>query len=590
MAYKNLQAFIDDLDRAGELRRVSTSLSPNLEITEVTDRVCKKLGPALLFEDATGYDMSVLMNAFGSDKRMAMALGVESIEDVANEITELVHQRPPTSVGEKMKAGAQLLALSRYIPKTVSSGACQEVVKTDGATLEDLPVLTCWPDDGGRFITLPLVITHDPLTSARNVGIYRMQVHDARRTGMHWQLQKGGGLHYYRAEQEGRPLELAAVLGGDPALILAAATPLPEGFDEVAFSGILRGKPLPMVRSRTLGLRVPAHAEFILEGVVPPAERIDEGPFGDHLGHYSDSAPFPVFHVRAITRRRDPVYPAAVVGLPPQEDRAIGDAVQEITGPLIRLIHPEVRDLWAYFETGFHNLLVVSVESRYTKEPMKTALGLMGSGQLSLAKCVVLVEAGTDVRDFRAVLQEVRKNFRAAEDFLLLPGVPLDTLDFTSYKMHLGSKMVIDATRAGKPPPTPPPPAAAAFDPRALAPEALSWRLWDDTLLAVRVSGNGRAALERLVRAPELEGLKLLAVVSEDVDIEDRTALLWGIFTRFDPARDLFFPHMTLHGASPVYRGTLGIDATHKPGYPKRLEMTPEVVRRVDQRWGEYFP
>ena len=589
MPYLDLQSFLRDLERAGELRRVPVEVDPELEITEIVTRVIREDGPALLFERVRGAPYPLAINILGSSRRIEMALGRQPGE-IGRELVGLLERLNPPSPKSLFESRGQLWRmLAARASDHRGRAPAQEIVE-EPPDLSSLPALKCWPDDGGRFITLPLVITHDPLTSARNVGIYRMQVHDARRTGMHWQLQKGGGLHYYRAEQEGRPLELAAVLGGDPALILAAAAPLPEGFDEVAFSGILRGKPLPMVRSRTLGLRVPAHAEFILEGVVPPAERIDEGPFGDHLGHYSDSAPFPVFHVRAITRRRDPVYPAAVVGLPPQEDRAIGDAVQEITGPLIRLIHPEVRDLWAYFETGFHNLLVVSVESRYTKEPMKTALGLMGSGQLSLAKCVVLVEAGTDVRDFRAVLQEVRKNFRAAEDFLLLPGVPLDTLDFTSYKMHLGSKMVIDATRAGKPPPTPPPPAAAAFDPRALAPEALSWRLWDDTLLAVRVSGNGRAALERLVRAPELEGLKLLAVVSEDVDIEDRTALLWGIFTRFDPARDLFFPHMTLYGASPVYRGTLGIDATHKPGYPKRLEITPEVVRRVDQRWGEYFP
>ena len=589
MPYLDLQSFLADLERVGQLRRVSVEVDPDLEITEIVSRVIREDGPALLFERVRGSAYPLAINMLGSMTRIEMALGRHPGE-IGRELVGLLDRLNPPSPKMLWESRGQLWRLTSARASDHRGGApVQEVVETT-PDLRTLPAITCWPEDGGRFITLPLVITEDPVTRRRNVGVYRMHVYDANRTGMHWQLQKGGGFHFHQAEREGQHLPVAAVLGGDPALILAAATPLPEGFDEIAFSGLLRGRPLPMVPARTIGMKVPAHAEFVLEGTVPPGVRVTEGPFGDHLGHSSDAAPFPVFQVRAMTHRRKPIYPAAVVGPPPQEDRAIGDAVQEMTGPLIRLIHPEVRDLWAYFETGFHNLLVAAVESRYAKEPMKTALGLLGSGQLSLSKCVVLVEEGVDVRDFRAVLREINANFRASDDFLLLPKVPLDTLDFTSYTMHLGSKMVVDATRAGKPPSERTPSGAQGFDPRRLVPEVGAWRLWEDTLLAVQVSGNGRAALERLVVAPELERVKLLAVVSPDVDLDDRTSLLWGVFTRFDPARDILFPHMALHGVSPVYRGVLGIDATHKPGYPQPLVMLPEVRRRVDERWGEYFP
>ncbi len=446
MAYKNLQAFIDDLDRAGELRRVSTSLSPNLEITEVTDRVCKKLGPALLFEDATGYDMSVLMNAFGSDKRMAMALGVESIEDVANEITELVHQRPPTSVGEKMKAGAQLLALSRYIPKTVSSGACQEVVKTDGATLEDLPVLTCWPDDGGPFITLPMVFTKCPDSGIRNIGMYRMQVYDGQTTGMHWHVHKVGARHYRRHAELGTKMPVAVALGGDPAITYSATAPLPEDVDEMLFAGFLRKKSVDLVPCKTVPLEVPAEAEIVIEGYVEPGEMRREGPFGDHTGYYSLADDYPVFHVECITHRRDPVYPATIVGRPPMEDCFMGKATERIFLPLLKLTFPEIVDMNLPIEGIFHNLAIVSIRKGFPGHARKIMHGLWGMGQMMFTKVLVICDANVNVQDPQEVVWKVLNHIDPQRDMTFVEG-PVDVLNHASSQPNIGSKLGIDATR-----------------------------------------------------------------------------------------------------------------------------------------------
>jgi 4-hydroxy-3-polyprenylbenzoate decarboxylase len=407
---------------------------------------------------------------------------------------------------------------------------------------------------------------------------------------MHWQIQKGGGFHYAEAEKRMLTLPLAVVIGTDPYLLMAAIAPLPEGMDEVAFSGFLRGSPMALAKGRSIPMKVPANAEFILEGEVAPQERVLEGPFGDHFGHYSHAAPFPVFHIRKMTRKANPIYLAAVVGKPPQEDRYLGDAMQEVMGPLIRMIRPEVQDLWAYYEAGFHNLLVVGVRQRYGKEAIKSALGLLGEGQLSLTKCLIVVDAQVNVRDFHAVLQAIYQNFDPAEDFLLLPGTALDTLDFTSYTMNLGSKMVIDATRKPK---------TRSFSKFVLTERDLhalkekdhrisGWRFWDETLLVVQVKSEGRKVLEKLIHDPALEGVKMIAVVSPDVDLEDSVSTLWGIFTRFDCARDVIFSGTHLVGSVVRYTGSLGIDATWKAGFPEPLEMPEEIREKVNARWAEY--
>ena len=605
MPYADLQSFIADLERHGELKRVRATVDPAMEITEVYTRVVREGGPALLFESVAGSRYPLVINLFGSERRVRMALGMEPGafgESVVRTVQELM----PPSPRALWRNRSTLLRLRAARTVGVRNAISQQVLERPG-DLTSLPALRSWPRDGGRFLTWPLVLTRSPKTGRSNLGVYRMQVYSETTAGLHWQLGRGGGFHYVEAEERGEPLEVAVVLGGDPALMLASLLPLPEMLEELVFAGLLRGKPTPMARGKTIRGQVPANAEFVLEGVAPPGERRIEGPFGDHLGHYSEVAPFPVFHLRAVTRRRSPVFPAAVVGRPPQEERFWGETAQALLRPFVRLLHPEVTDLWSYYQAGFVNLVVAAVQGRHVKEPVKTALALLGEGQLSLTKCLILVDPDVNVRDFRAVLRAVRRNFSPERDFTLLSRVALDTLDFTSYQMHLGSRMVLDATSkpgAGLPLEATMPghsrgPDAATervgegpvlrADLKAICPEIKRWRLVEDTLLAVQVDFPARSVLERLVTAHEMQGVRVIAAVSADVDLDDDDALLWGIFMRFDPARDVLFTEARLTGVQPTYRGAMGIDATWKPGYPEVLRMDPDVVRKVDERWKEYW-
>jgi 4-hydroxy-3-polyprenylbenzoate decarboxylase len=525
-------------------------------------------------------------------------------EELGERIVRFAEELNPPTPDALWNARDFFPRLFAFRPQRVMHAPAQDVVDP-AVNLDALPVITCWPKDGGSFITFPLVVSRHPGNRKTNVGIYRMQVFDKTTTGMHWQIHKGGGFHYHMAEQQGSALPVAVALGADPALMLAGIFPLPEALEEIAFAGILSARRTRLVSARTLPIDVPADAEFVLEGVVPPYERRAEGPFGDHFGHYCDVADFPVFHVRAITHRRQPIYPAAVVGKPPQEDRYMGDASQMILGPLIRLMRPEVRDVWAYYETGFHNLLVASVEARYTREPIRTALGLLGEGQLGLSKVVIMVNEAVDARVFRHVLQAIRTHFNPRENFHLISNAPLDTLDFTSFKMHHGSRIILDATGSraqysgGEPraparnlePDTEPGPAFTRHA-KDLAPHVKASRVWEDTMLIVQAerieAGIGRTILEPLVQSPHTSRLKLIAVVSPDVDLDDDVDVLWGIFTRFDPARDLMFAKGEMRGVQPVYEGVMGIDATWKPGYPDAVAMPEETVRLVDSRWSTY--
>ena len=622
MPYSDLQTFARALEAAGELHRVDTLVDPYLEIAEIYDRVIKREGPALLFENVRGSDYPLLINPLGSRRRIELALGRHPGE-IGASLLELAEAAQPPKPGKLWRQrGTIREVLWGMRARRVRRAPVHQVIEEPD--LLRLPVQTCWPKDGGPFITFGLVITKDPETSERNVGLYRIQVYDSTTAGMHWQIHKGGGFHYNKAERLGVPLEVAVVIGADPYLLIAAITALPEGMDEIAFSGLMRRAPCKVVRCKTIDLEVPAEAEMVLEGVVAPLERRLEGPFGDHFGHYSHAADFPVFHVKRITRRRKPVYLSATVGKPPQEDKHLGNAVQEMVGPLIKLIHPEIKNLWAYYETGFHNLLVMSMDERYYKESMRTALALMGTGQLSLTKCGVLVDGDVDVSDFDAVLRAIRDNFDPAADFLLLPGVPQDTLDFTSFSMNLGSKMVLDATSGatgtlhGTPgadavavaeaaggsvpeidgefsglviPDVATPggtdTAAVALDLRDVDRRILAHTNLEDALLVVHVESGGRAVVESLVQAP-LGPIKIVAAVSPDVPLDSRDLLLWGIFTRFDCARDVVFSAVQRRGAWTTCHGVMGIDATFKPGYPEPLEMDPDIVDKVDRRWAEY--
>ena len=585
---EDLQAYLDLLEAAGELHRVRVEVDAELEIAEIAVRAVRAKAPALLFERVKGSTYPVAINVFASERRLELALGRHPAA-IGEEITRAAERLQPPTLSGLWECRSTLLRAASMRARRVRSAPCQEIVRDPD--LDRLPVLKCWPGDGGRFITFPIVITTGRGGRSRNLGLYRMQVFSKMETGMHWQIQKGGGFHHHEAEKRGEPLETAVAIGADPILCMAAMWPLPEGIDEAAFSGFIRGSPTRMTRGVSIDVDVPADAEFVLEGIVPPFERRLEGPFGDHYGHYSHAAEFPVFRVRKTTRKRHPVYLAAVVGKPPQEDMHLGNAVQEMFTPFLKITRPEVRDVWSFYEGGFHTLLAVSMESRYRKEGIKTALGLLGEGQLSLSKAVIVVGPETSPRSFPAVLRDVRQRFKPSRDFILIPGTSMDTLDFAGPSLNLGSKMVLDATGdlgpwapPGGVPASPPPPGDGTGG-------ILAHRYLESALLVVKLApgspGSARERLEHLVRRKELGFLKMIAVVSDDVDLEDDVSLLWGIFTRFDPATDVVFASSSLRGICPVYEGPLGIDATHKPGYPDPLVMDPAVVERVDRRWEE---
>ncbi|MFI5234264.1 MAG: UbiD family decarboxylase [Gemmatimonadales bacterium] len=580
--WPDLQSYIAALEAEGELRRVSVEVDSKFEASEIVQRVVRKNGPAVLFERVKGAAFPMVMNLFGSERRIELALGRHP-QEIGQELLGLIQRLNPPSLKAFWAARGQLLRARHMRPRAVGRAPVQELVEEPALT--KLPNLWSWPRDGGSFITWGPTLTLSPINARRNFGLYRLQVFDDRTTGMHWQSMKGGRGHHYEAERLGQPLEAAVVLGGDPVTMLSAIFPLPEDFDELGFAGYVRGAPTRLVRGRSIGLEVPANAELIIEGIVPPVERRMEGPFGDHYGHYSEAELFPVFHAQRVTRRRHPVIPAAVVGKPPQEDKWIGLAVADIVGPLIKVINPNIVDLFASDDAVFHNLLIVACKERHPKEVLKTAFNLLGTGQLALTKVTVMVREDVPVRNYRRVLRELWHRFEPTERMLLIPTAPLDTLDYTSFKLHVGSKLVLDAT--GEVVQTAEPP-SAVDDPGQFDRRIRGHRLIEG-FLVVQVSESPREVLERLVKWEELGAVRWIAAVSPDVDLRDRSSLIWGIFTRFDPARDMLFGEQCFVGAKPVYGGRIGIDATWKLGYPPVLEVPEETVRLVDRRWGEYF-
>lgn len=581
--FGGLHDFVRYLEARGELLRVSVEVDPKFEVAEITQRVIRQDGPALLFERVKGADFPLAMNLYGSARRMELALG-RPPEAIGRELIETFQKLNPPSLGKFWELRATLLRARFLRPRMVRSAPVQEVVEPP--RLDRLPNLWSWPRDAGPFITFGPTITHNPANGVRNFGLYRLQVFDEQTTGMHWQSMKGGRGHHHEAERLGQPLEAAVVLGGDPMTMLSAILPLPEDFDELGLAGFLRGRATEFVRGRSIAIPVPANADFVLEGVVPPGERRMEGPFGDHYGHYSEASPFPVFHVKTVTRRRDAIYPGAVVGKPPQEDKWIGLAAGEMIGPLIRVVNPNIVDLFASDDAVFHNLLTVSVKVRHPLESFKTALNLLGTGQLALTKCVVMVRPEVPVRSFSRTLRELWHRFDPRDRMLLLPIAPLDTLDYTSFEMHVGSKLVLDATGEVVTPDAPP---TAIDDPAEFDRRIGAHRVLDGGFVVVQVKSEPRAVLERLLRWEGLGPVRFVAAVSDDVDLADEGNIVWGIFTRFDPARDMLFERQEFIGAKPVYGGRVAIDATWKPGYPPPVTMPEETIRLVDRRWGEYF-
>lgn len=447
MAYESLRQFVHRLETAGELRRIPIEVDPILEITEFADREMKSPGggKALLFEKCRDAAFPLLINAFGSQRRMAWALGVENVEEIARELEGLLKAKPPRSFREAIALLSTAMDLRYAKPVTVSTGPCQQMVMK-APDLRLLPIQKCWPMDAGRFITLPLVFTRDPDTGERNVGMYRMQVIDERTTFMHWQLHKTGARHWRRYVELKRRMPVTVCLGGDPVYTFAATAPLPDGMDELMLAGFLRKKRIELVRCVTNELEIPADCDFVLEGYVDPAEPPEmEGPFGDHTGYYTLPEPYPKFHIERISHRADAIYPSTIVGIPPMEDFYMGTASVRIFLPVFKLTFNEIVDLALPAEGVFHNLVVVAIRKQFPYHAMKIMHGLWGMGQMMFTKIIIVVDHDVNVHDFREVLFRLCANVDPARDIIFSKG-PADVLDHATPELGFGSKMGIDAT------------------------------------------------------------------------------------------------------------------------------------------------
>jgi 4-hydroxy-3-polyprenylbenzoate decarboxylase len=451
MAYHDLRDFIRALEKNNELKRIPFEVDPVLEITEFADRAVKQGGPALLFEKPKGSNIPVLINAFASGRKMEIALEVESVDEVAGRISEFLEMRVPQGLIAKIKMLPKLAEVGAFFPKTVTEGECKEVIRRDHFSLSELPILQCWPEDGGRFITLPMVFSKNPDTGKRNCGCYRMQVYDDRTTGMHWQTHKQGAEHYRRLLKEGEQsrMPIAVAIGSDPATMYSAILPLPPDLDEMMIAGFLRGKPVRMVKCETSDIEVPANSEIVLEGYVELGELRREGPFGDHTGFYSLEDDYPVFHITCVTHRKDPIYATTIVGPPPMEDFWMGRAVERIFLPLMRLQLPEIRDISMPAEGVFHNLMLVSIRKSYPLHARKVMHAIWGLGQAMFTKCIVVVDEDVDVQNYREVAWKALNNIDPERDIQFVLG-PVDSLDHASRMVNYGSKMGIDATRKWK--------------------------------------------------------------------------------------------------------------------------------------------
>ncbi|MFL5966991.1 MAG: menaquinone biosynthesis decarboxylase [Gaiellaceae bacterium] len=496
----DLRDWIARLERDGELVRIGAEVDAHLEITEIVDRTVKAGGPALLFENVKGSDHALLINQFGTERRMAMAFDAPSLDAVAERLTDVLELQPPQGLMEKVRGLQKLKSIADSRPRSVRGGACQEIVLTgDDASLDLLPIQTCWPGDAGPFITLPAVITKDPRDGTRNVGMYRMQKLGPRATAMHWQIHKDGRADYLATDGK---IEVAVALGLDPVTAYAASAPLPKHIDELMLAGFLRGAPVDVVRAKTVDVEVPANAEIVLEGYIDKDELTDEGPFGDHTGYYTPAEPFPVFRLSAITMRRGAIYPSIVVGKPPQEDAWLGKATERIFLPAVRLTVPEIVDYDLPVAGAFHNCCIVSIRKAYPGHAQKVMHAIWGLGMLSLTKSIVVVDEHVDVHDYGDVMFYVGANVDPKRDVLLSEG-PLDHLDHAPTRQFYGGKIGIDATRKGPAEGTRewPPEIGMASDVQALVD-----RRWSDYGIALAgAAGNGRirqdpGPLRRLLR------------------------------------------------------------------------------------------
>jgi 4-hydroxy-3-polyprenylbenzoate decarboxylase len=613
MAYKNQQQFIDLLEREGELVRIREYVNPHLEISEITDRISKTPGggKALLFEN-TGYSFPVLMNAYGSNRRMCLALGVNHLDDVAKDIESLFHllASPKENIIDKLKLLPKLGQFASWMPKVKSGrGECQEIIwQGKEADLTKLPVITCWPKDGGPFVTLPVIHTKDPNTHTRNVGMYRMQVFGPRLTGMHWHKHKVSAKHFNEYKKLGQKMPVAVALGGDPVYAYSATAPLPENVDEYMLAGFLRKKKVELVKCISQPeIEVPADADFVIEGYVDPSdELVWEGPFGDHTGYYSLPDWYPRFHITCITHKKNPVYPATIVGIPPQEDAWLGKATERIfLAPMKMTMVPEIIDMDMPVEGVFHNLVIAQIRKEYAGQGQKVMNAMWGAGQMMFNKILVIADEGVKIQDYRSLSKYVFKNLNPAADIYFSQG-PMDVLDHSCSKLGFGGKMCIDGT--GK------------FDeemdentellvtdPRSLLvlqnsfPEihSINTTLLENEVPVLIISvqksrkGHIKELHKQLCDHKEVEGVKLILYVEHTVDATDLTVALWRFCNNLDPKRDsVLVQHPSVTHPDKTF-ACMGLDGTIKTkeldnfqrDWPNIIVMDEATIKAVDEKW-----
>ncbi len=584
--FPDLRSFIDRLRRDRDLVEITAPVDPVLEAAEIHRRVIAAGGPALLFTNVRGASFPLVTNLFGTARRAELAFGTRPLE-LIQRIVQLAETLLPPSAAKLWAARDVGRELIKVGTRREGTGPVLETVTTD-VQLSRLPVVTCWPEDGGPFVTLPLVYTAHPDRPGHNLGMYRLQVYDDRSTGMHWQIGKGGGFHYARAEAKGEALPVTVFLGGPPALILSAIAPLPENVPELMLASLIAGSRLPQVGVANHPHPLIATAEFALMGEVAPNRRHPEGPFGDHYGYYSLQHDYPVFDVRQIAHRRDAIYPATIVGKPRQEDFFIGDLLQELLSPMFPLVMPAVERLWSYGETGYHSLAGAVVKQRYKREAMASAFRILGEGQLSLTKFVFLTDRLVDLKDFRATLEHVLARTNPQTDLYVFSNLSMDTLDYTGPVVNEGSKGVwlglgdpIRVLPREFAPATAPP--SDVTDVRVFCGGCL--------VVGARPFSEDPQAPSRIARHPAFSGWPLIVVSDEPVRAtRSVTNFLWTTFTRFEPAADIHAAdqHVVRHHIS--YEPPVVIDARMKPWYPKELSCREDIAARVTTRWREYFP
>lgn len=582
--HSNLRTFLDLLTRENEIVAIEAEVDPYLKAAEIHRRVIERSGPALLFKRIKGSRYPVVTNLFGTNRRIELAFGPKP-EAIVRELIQVAESLLPPRPAELWKHRSLGFEVLKLGTKNTTRAPIAQV-RDQPARLDEFPVLTTWQEDGGPFITLPLVYTESPITKKHNLGIYRMQVYNAQTTGLHWQIQKGGGFHYTEAERLGQSLPVTVFLGGPPALILAAVAPLPENVPELMLASLLGGEKLRMSVNPLGGPhRLAAEAEFALVGKAPPHKRKLEGPFGDHYGYYSLAHEYPVFEVDAVFHRRDAIFPATVVGKPRQEDFFIGDYLQKLLSPLFPLAMQGVRDLWTFGETGFHSLAAAVVQERYGREALVSGFRILGEGQLSLTKFLLLTDTPQNLHDFPRLLEHVLARFNPQTDLFIFSNVSMDTLDYTSGKVNEGSKAIM--LGLGE---------ARRELPREFRGELPSPLKAAEVFCAgcLVVEGNAYAddpeQAARLTQEPAFAAWPLIILHDDAMVARSSPDFLWSTWTRFEPASDIYAAETKVIRHHLTYTGPIVIDARTKPGFPKELIVRDDIAQLVDRRWREYFP